>query len=80
MKWPFDENAGSLGENGTFLKFFVLPDMCHLSSQPTLLSHESQFMTKKRLKIKLPDSPVENGTFLKIFVLPKMCHLSNRGF
>ena len=52
--------------------------MCHLSSQPTLLSHESRFITKKQLRIKVPDSPGENGTFSQNSVLPEMCHLSSR--
>ena len=38
----------------------------------------NRFITKKHLKLKVPDSPGENGTFLQNSVLPEMCHLLNR--
>ena len=52
--------------------------MCHLSSRTALLLTENRFITKKHLKLKVPDSPGENGTFSQNSVLPEMCHLSSR--
>ena len=52
--------------------------MCHLLSRETLLFTGNRFITKKHLKLKVPDSPGENGTFSQNSVLQEMCHLSSR--
>jgi hypothetical protein len=77
MKWPFEENAGFAWREWHFFTNSILPEMCHLSSQPTLLSHESRFMMKNCLKIKVPDSSVRMALFRKIKVTIEFAIVKN---
>ena len=66
-KWLKTKVPDSPGENSTFSRNSILPEMCHLLSRTTLLLTKIRFIIKKPFKMKVPDSPVRMALFQKFY-------------